>query len=246
MNLKLEAEESAMRIAPMCAKEMPSPSPSTVPLAHRMGEGPGVRAMASDERAGARSRLPVPQSAFHNPHLQARFVQFTKFCMVGGSGVVVDMGILYLLADPSRLALNITLSKICAAEVAMINNFIWNELWTFRQSPSPGGEGGPEYQRTIDGEARAGARVGQISALNSQPTTLHRRGSVFRRFLLFNAICGIGIGLAVLLLHLFHTWLAWNIYLSNLFAIILVTCWNFGMNARFNWRIAKTNRHKLR
>jgi hypothetical protein len=38
-----------------------------------------------------------------------RFLQFTKFCLVGGSGVLVDMGILYLLADPSRLGLNITL-----------------------------------------------------------------------------------------------------------------------------------------
>jgi hypothetical protein len=54
--------------------------------------------------------------------------------MVGGSGLLVDMGVLYLLADVSRLGLNITMSKICAAEVAMISNFIWNELWTFRQN----------------------------------------------------------------------------------------------------------------
>lgn len=29
--------------------------------------------------------------------------------------------------------------------------------------------------------------------------------------------------------------LAWNLYLSNLLTIALVTLWNFGMNARFNW-----------
>jgi hypothetical protein len=72
--------------------------------------------------------------------------------------------------------------------------------------------------------------IPQLSTLNPQPAH-----SVFHRFLLFNAICGIGIGLAVLLLHLFHTWLGWNLYLSNMLGIILVTCWNFGMNARFNW-----------
>ncbi len=33
-----------------------------------------------------------------------RFLQFTKFCLVGGSGVFVDMGILYLLADPNRIS----------------------------------------------------------------------------------------------------------------------------------------------
>ncbi len=78
-----------------------------------------------------------------------RLLQFIKFCMVGGSGVFVDMGILYLLADPRTLAWNVTLSKICAAEVAMINNFIWNEFWTFRPS-------------TLNS---------QRSALNPQPST---------------------------------------------------------------------------
>ena len=136
--------------------------------------------------------------------------RFIKFCFVGGSGVFVDMGILFLLADPRSLGLNITFSKICAAEIALINNFIWNELWTFRNT-SPSG---------------------------SRPSTLDSRRSLARRFFLFNAICGIGIGLAVLLLHLFHGWLGWNLYLSNLLAIILVTCWNFVMNARFNWCIA--------
>jgi dolichol-phosphate mannosyltransferase len=56
-----------------------------------------------------------------------------------------------------------------------------------------------------------------------------------RRFLTFNGICAVGIGLAVLLLHLFYTGFNWNLYASNLLAIILVTFWNFGMNARFNW-----------
>jgi dolichol-phosphate mannosyltransferase len=171
-----------------------------------------------------------------------RLIQFTKFCLVGGSGVFVDMGILYLLADPSRLGWNITLSKICAAEIAMINNFIWNELWTFKASSlSAPGSPRPLDGRGIRGEGNGEWREGRgevVSdnwSLNPQPSTLNRRGSVFRRFLLFNAICGIGIGLAVLLLHLFHSWLGWNFYLSNLLAIILVTLWNYVMNAQFNW-----------
>ena len=49
----------------------------------------------------------------------ARFLQFTKFCVVGGSGIFVDMGVLFLLADPRCLGLNITLSKLCSAEAAM-------------------------------------------------------------------------------------------------------------------------------
>jgi dolichol-phosphate mannosyltransferase len=130
-----------------------------------------------------------------------RLIQFIKFCLVGGSGVVVDMTVLFLLADPRYLGLSLSVSKIVAAEAALTNNFLWNELWTFKP------------------------------AANSA----HKHQGWFRRLLAFNAICGIGIGLAVILLHTFHSWLGWNLYLSNLVAIMLVTCWNFGINARFNW-----------
>ncbi len=130
----------------------------------------------------------------------ARLSQFLKFCVVGGSGTVVDMAVLYVLADPRSFGLNIGLSKLCAAEVALINNFVWNEMWTFKES-TPG------------------------QVLRSR----------LRRLAVFNAICGAGIGFAVFLLYGFHTWLGWNLYFSNLLAIGIVTLWNFGMNAKFNW-----------
>jgi dolichol-phosphate mannosyltransferase len=57
--------------------------------------------------------------------------------------------------------------------------------------------------------------------------------------LYFNAICGIGIALAVCFLHLFHTWLGINLDVANFLAILLVTIWNFWMNALFNWRAVK-------
>ena len=52
--------------------------------------------------------------------------------MVGGSGVIVDMAVLWLLADPRWLGWNLSLSKAIAAEIAIFNNFLWNEIWTFR------------------------------------------------------------------------------------------------------------------
>jgi len=51
---------------------------------------------------------------------------------VGGSGLVVDTGIICLLADPKMLGWNLTLSKVIAAEVAIFNNFLLNDVWTFR------------------------------------------------------------------------------------------------------------------
>ncbi len=60
------------------------------------------------------------------------FSRFIRFGIVGLSGVFVDMAVLYLLSDPSTLAWGLTRSKIIAAELAIINNFIWNDVWTFR------------------------------------------------------------------------------------------------------------------
>ncbi|MEP0889330.1 MULTISPECIES: glycosyltransferase [unclassified Leptolyngbya] len=62
-------------------------------------------------------------------HLQFPMGRFLRFGMVGASGVFVDMGILYLLYDVFELRL--TRSAIIAAEFAIINNFIWNDRWTF-------------------------------------------------------------------------------------------------------------------
>jgi len=57
--------------------------------------------------------------------------RFVRFCMVGLSGMIVDMLLLYWLSDPQMLGWGLTRSKILAAEAAIVNNFIWNDLWTF-------------------------------------------------------------------------------------------------------------------
>jgi len=57
--------------------------------------------------------------------------RFPRFAAVGLSGVAVDMAILFLLSDPRALGWGLTQSKLVAAEVAMVSNFIWNDSWTF-------------------------------------------------------------------------------------------------------------------
>jgi dolichol-phosphate mannosyltransferase len=57
--------------------------------------------------------------------------RFVRFGLVGLSGVFVDMTLLYLLSDPSTLDLPLTRSKIIAGEIAIFNNFLWNDRWTF-------------------------------------------------------------------------------------------------------------------
>jgi dolichol-phosphate mannosyltransferase len=58
--------------------------------------------------------------------------RFVRFALVGLSGVVVDMGLLYLLSDPRALGWGLTRSKVIAAEAAIVSNFQWNDRWTFR------------------------------------------------------------------------------------------------------------------
>jgi dolichol-phosphate mannosyltransferase len=58
--------------------------------------------------------------------------RFLRFALVGASGVVVDMAFLFLFSDPRALGLGLTRSKALAAELAIINNFLWNDAWTFR------------------------------------------------------------------------------------------------------------------
>ncbi len=57
--------------------------------------------------------------------------RFLTFGLVGLSGVVIDNFFLYLLSDPHTLGWGLTRSKIIAAELAIINNFWWNDRWTF-------------------------------------------------------------------------------------------------------------------
>ncbi|MBD1810289.1 glycosyltransferase [Microcoleus vaginatus DQ-U2] len=55
--------------------------------------------------------------------------KFLRFGIVGFSGVFVNMGVLYVLFD--ILGLGLTRSLIVAGELAIISNFLWNDLWTF-------------------------------------------------------------------------------------------------------------------
>lgn len=52
-----------------------------------------------------------------------------KFCLVGFSGVFVNLGVLWILTEIYRI--HYIYSAAAAAGCAMTNNFIWNEFWTF-------------------------------------------------------------------------------------------------------------------
>jgi dolichol-phosphate mannosyltransferase len=55
-----------------------------------------------------------------------------KFGIVGIFGIVVNQGLLVLLKEFAGLALPI--ASITAIQMAILNNFIWNDLWTFKET----------------------------------------------------------------------------------------------------------------
>jgi dolichol-phosphate mannosyltransferase len=73
--------------------------------------------------------------------------RFPRFAAVGLSGVGVDMALLFLLSDPHALGWELTPSKVLAAEAAMVNNFIWNDSWTFRDLAERSGGGTARLKR---------------------------------------------------------------------------------------------------
>lgn len=89
------------------------------------------------ERLAGQSKLsPAIYGNYLRHLLRLRFASFAperflRFAVVGLSGVVVDMALLYYLSDPASLGWGLTRSKLIAAELAMVNNFIWNDAWTF-------------------------------------------------------------------------------------------------------------------
>ncbi len=78
-----------------------------------------------------RLRLSISRSGRMNEQTGFPVRRFLRFGLVGLSGVFVDMAMLYLLSDPTTLALPLTRSKIIAGEIAILNNFFWNDAWTF-------------------------------------------------------------------------------------------------------------------
>lgn len=86
----------------------------------------------NSQNPGERQGNKLVLFGYHLAH-EVPLRQFVRFCLVGGTGVIVDMAILHFLAGSTALHWNLVVSKICAAEVAMVNNFIWNDRWTFQE-----------------------------------------------------------------------------------------------------------------
>lgn len=86
------------------------------------------------ERQEGESKVTSKQYIDYLRHLiRLRFslgpiARFFRFGLVGFSGVFVDLGVFYLLRSQG---IGLTSSAAISGELAIINNFLWNDFWTF-------------------------------------------------------------------------------------------------------------------
>ena len=60
-----------------------------------------------------------------------RLEELIKFAIVGGSGVLVNMGLLFVLTR--YLSVRLEIASVIAIETSILSNFFFNNLWTFRK-----------------------------------------------------------------------------------------------------------------
>lgn len=53
-----------------------------------------------------------------------------RYCLVGTSGTILDLGILYALVEYAHLP--VIPASIISFVIAAFNNFLWNKIWTFQ------------------------------------------------------------------------------------------------------------------
>ncbi len=63
--------------------------------------------------------------------------RWLKFNTVGAIGIAVQLAALALLRG--LLGVNYLVATTLAVEAAVLHNFVWHELWTWRDRRSPGG-----------------------------------------------------------------------------------------------------------
>ena len=76
----------------------------------------------------------------HSLSQKSEIRRFVKFCLVGGSGVLVNMFFLWFFTEKAKFYY--LLSSLIAIEISVLSNYVLNDLWTWHDR---GKEGKTEY-----------------------------------------------------------------------------------------------------
>jgi dolichol-phosphate mannosyltransferase len=135
--------------------------------------------------------------------------RYARFAVVGASGTVVNMLVLYVLQEwllrgiePAQQRLYLSLAGAIA--LATVNNFCWNSWWTWSDR------------------------------LAADQPVLALNGATAMRFVTYAFASWLGIGIQYVL----TLWLSGHMYylLANLIAIVVASISNFVANDRWTFR----------
>jgi dolichol-phosphate mannosyltransferase len=170
------------------------------------------------ERQTGESKVTWKQYVEYIQHLLklrlSRSAVFIQFCLVGLTGVVVDVSVFNILRQVFELGL--TRSAIISAEIAIVNNFLWNDLWTFA-----------DISRRQPGKAQRLKRFFKFNLVCSV--------GVILQLIIINIIYNF-FNLNDSLKSLIRIDI-----LAKLIAIVLVTLWNFWFNSKLSWRVTQVS-----
>lgn len=170
-----------------------------------------------DRRGAGSSKLGGRQSFEYLVHLvrlawaTGQLAAWIRYLLVGLSGATIDLVLVYALAE--RLAWPTLVSVPVAIELALLSNFLWNQLFTFRRAP-------------------AGGQAPSPSAIEGH---LDRRESVFSRLLRYEKACALGALLNALLTFALAA-LGARLLLAAGAGVVAGGVWNFGFNIPNIWR----------
>ncbi len=142
-----------------------------------------------------------------------------RFGAVGFSGLFVDIAVFYLLRE--LIGLPLYLSTALSIEVAIFNNFLWNDAWTFADLA----------QRQKGWRARL-ARFYKFNLVCLLGAALQI--GIMTLILAVPAVSQIP-ALSGRIITAIWTNNA-DEYCAKVLAIILVTLWNFWINLKLSWR----------
>ncbi|MBN1152422.1 MAG: glycosyltransferase [Dehalococcoidia bacterium] len=155
-------------------------------------------------RTAGESKLRITQQVDYLKHIaslmkrKGELVRFLKYCLVGGSGVFVNMGLLWLLTEVGGLYYLV--SAAISIETSIVTNFVLNDYFTF---PDRRAKGGKQLlarlaKFNLVSLAGLGLNLGVLWSLTSM-VGLH--------YLLSN-LCGIAV--ATLWNYLVNFWWTWK------------------------------------
>jgi dolichol-phosphate mannosyltransferase len=155
-------------------------------------------------RYGGESKLGTRQQVEYLKHIyrlmrrKGELRRFVKFCLVGASGVLVNMGLLWLLTELAGLFY--LLSAAISIETSIISNFTLNDHFTFADRRLPGVK--PFGNRLVK------FNLVSLAGLGINMAILWLFTSVFGVYYLLSNLCGIAV--ATLWNYLVNLWWTWK------------------------------------